>query len=171
MLAKNFLIYLLLGCSLNVAAKTYIVTIELDAIKAIKKSERNGDEVYFSITKYSNQSDPAIFRVPQFPMHWLSKDLPMVSNIKLWEGEVNADETVLLIFSLLEQDVPPWNVDNHIGSAKVRITNTNDKILAVWGQPNFVDQPRVIQSKAKYPEYTMYGDDSEYEVKFKINFE
>lgn len=171
MLARNFLICLLLACSANVAAKTYLVTVELDSIKAIKKSERNGDEIYLSITKYSNQSDPAIFRVPQFPMHWLSKELPMVSNIKLWTGEVKEDETVLLIFSLLEQDVPPWNVDDHIGSAKVRITNRDGNILAVWGQPSFVDQPKVIQSEAKYPEYTMYGDDSEYKIKFKISFE
>ncbi len=171
MLARNILICLLLACSLNVAAKTYTVNVELASIKAINKSERNGDEIYLSITKYSNLSDPAIFRVPQFPMHWLSKELPKVSNIELWNGEVKEDETVLLIFSLLEQDVPPWNVDDHIGSAKVRITNKNGELLAVWGQPNFIDQPKVMQSESKYPEYTMYGDDSEYKIKFKFDYE
>lgn len=143
------------------------LTVKLAQLSATKTSEKS-DELYFSITQYSSQTVPAINRVPMFPLHWRTKDLATLKDITLWEGTLKNDESVLLVLTLLEQDVPPWDADDHIGSAQVRLANKNGKLTSEWGMPHFKDQPKVVQKDAKVPKFEMFGADSQYVTVFKI---
>lgn len=149
-------------------AKDLEVSINLLTIEALKTSERLGDEVYFSVTEYSSKSTPKLFRVPMFPLHWLSRELPQVKNVNLWTGELKEEESVLLILSLIEQDLEPWNVDDHLGSVQVKLANKKGKIVAQWGQPKFSDQPKVEQPDTKVPKFIMFGEASKYVTVFQV---
>jgi uncharacterized protein with FMN-binding domain len=155
--------------SFNVAAKDIQVTIKLAKIEAIKTASTGGDKLYFSVSEYSTKVTPELARFPEFPLHWLSKDLPKVKNLLLWKGTVHAKESVLLIFSLIEQELLPFEPDNHIGSAQVKLAIKDDKLSVIWGQPHFRDQPKVEQANAKLPDFIMFGDNSKYKVEFKID--
>ena len=150
------------GCT---TAKDVHVAIKLTKIAAEKTSERAGDKLYFSISEYPNNSEPKLTRVPMFPLHWLSKDLPKHKNTKLWEGKVTDSESVLLIFSLIEQDILPFDPDHHVGSAQVKLINKGGKLSVKWGQPHFNDQPKVDQTNTKF---VMFGNGSKYDVEFKL---
>lgn len=169
MFKKILLCAILICCASSSAfAKAHSVTVKLTDIEAVKVNEKHGDELYFSITQYSNRTQPKILRVPMSPLHWVVNDLPKVRDVILWQGKVEDDQSVLLILSLLEQDLPPWNSDEHIGSAELKILNKQGQITTTWGQPDFKDQPKVEQTGTQNPKYRMYGNNSEYVVQFKV---
>ncbi len=172
MLNKKLLMSLLgigiLAFSFNCSAKNIKLAVKLTKIQALKTTEAAGDEVYFSIAEYSSKSIPKLSREPMFPLHWLSKELPQISDVVLWQGELAENDSVLLIMSLLEQDLEPWNSDDHIGSAQVKIANKNGKLVSKWGQPHFNDQPRVQQPDVAVPKFIMYGDGGKYVTVFKV---
>lgn len=147
------------------AAKTQRVEVKLVSIELIKASERDGDELFFSTSEYPSKGAPRIIRVPMFPLNWKSRNLKDVHNVTLWKGKIADDRSVLLIFSLLEQDLPLINIDDHIGSAQLKLVNKNGTLTKTWSQPKFKDQPKVEQNNN---EYTMFGNDSEYRVKFNV---
>lgn len=164
---RNLLVIIVLSLvSFIAVAKPQAIEVKLIDIEVIKPNERNGDELFFSISEYSSNGDPKMLRVPMFPLNWKSRNLKSLTNVTLWKGVVNDDSSVLLIFSLLEQDIPFIEVDDHIGSAQLKIVNKKGTISKVWGQPKFKDQPKVEQKAGS--EYLMFGADSEYRVKFNV---
>lgn len=145
------------------------VAIKLSHISATKVSEGSGDEVYFSVTHYSNQKGNDHQRIPMFPTHWLSQHLSQIKDIPLWQQTLSDGEAVQIILSLIEHDSPPWNVDDHIGSVKVTLKNHDNRLEAVWGQPDFKDKTPVEQSGSNSePDFILKGNASEYSVNFVI---
>lgn len=165
---KLFVVLLLTFMCNGVYAKTLQVAVKLMNIEARKMSEADGDELYFSVTEYSSTAVPVISRIPHFPTYWLAKQLPAVKDVSLWEGTIKDSESVLLIFTLLEQDLPPWNSDDHIGSVQVKLTNQDGILKSKWGKPSFKDQPKIIQSEVGVPKFTLFGNNSEYALLFKV---
>lgn len=149
--------------------------VTLDSIAVVKPSEKSGDEIYFDITQYSNQGQSKTSRLPAAPQHWLSKQLSEVKNVTLWEGIVRDKEEVKVIFSVVEQDFPPWDVDEMIGSALLVLENVNGRLQYRWELPVFeekVDQAMVNKNIFKPGEslqnYVMKGDNSNYQVALKV---
>jgi hypothetical protein len=167
--SNTILVVFLLVFSLNAVANSKHVSIKLLKIEAAKTSERSGDEIYFSIISYPNKAEPTIARVPMFPLHWKSKDLKTVTNVMLWEGDLNPGQSTLLVLSLLEQDLPPFNSDDHIGSVQVILKNDNGKLIAKWGQAHYIDQPKVQQPDIKIPKFIMFGNKSKYVTVFQVD--
>lgn len=150
------------------SAKTYQVDVKLIEIHAKKPVRPKGDKIYFSITVYPSNKEPYLLRVPMYPEHWLSKELSELHDVILWEGKIAPEDSVDLILSLMKQDLPLLDPDDHLGSAKVKIINHDDKISASWGQPHFVDQPKVVETGSA-PDYVMFGHNGEYALRFKLD--
>lgn len=155
----------LVSCLL--VAKSHVVEVQLVQIEAVKTADEKGDAVYFSIAAYPTECAASLDRVPVFPTHWLSKELSDIKNATLWKGNIADEVGVLLIFTLLAQEVEMLESDRLIGSVSVQLTNNGGNISSVWSQPDFVDQPRVDQRNT-LPEYMMFGDQSQYLVKFAV---
>lgn len=171
MLHRNLLLIvcMLSSLSFTVSAKNKLVELRLVRIEAQQTSERGGDELYFTITEYPGEGNPKLTRVPMSPLHWLSKELPEIKNVRLWQGEVVDDSSTLLIMSLIEHDLPTSLTDDHLGSAQVKLENKGNVLKTTWGQPNFTDQPKVEQSGTKNPKFLMFGDGGKYLVEFKLD--
>lgn len=154
--------------SFMVRAENINVTVKLNSIVAINQSESGGDEVYFTATQYSNKKNPDTVRIPMFPQYWLTQDLQQISEMILWKDTLVDTEVEQVIFSLIEHDAPPWNVDDHIGSVKVTFRNEEGKIHYKWSLPDYKDQPEVVVSKQTPGTFTLKGEQSEYKIVFAV---
>ena len=148
------------------ATQTVPVNIELVSLKAKKLSEESGDEVYFTVTEYSNLRQPEHYRIPMYPTHWLSKNLDQVKNLSLWQYDLEEGESVQLILTLIEHDVPPWNVDDHLGSVKLNIKNHQGQLETKWGVPDYDDDTESTEIRPMT--YTFKSPAALYEVEFKL---
>ena len=144
------------------------VLVNLKEIIAVKPSEKYGDEVYFSVTQYSDQKKPKQFRIPAYPNHWQSKNLEKIKNINLWQGSLGNNEFVQLMISLIEQDSPPFIHDDHLGSTKVTLKNVKGKLQINWEIPQLKDQPDVRQIKKNTPFFILRGSNFQYRVSFEV---
>lgn len=152
-------------------ADPIVARVALDSIQVIKPTEKGGDEIYFDVTQYSNQGQSNTIRLPEAPEYWLSNQLSQVKNITLWEGVVKDNEEVKVIFSVVEQDFPPWDVDELIGSALLVLNNINDTLQYHWEIPIFEEkvQQEMVNGNIFKPGqslqyYVMNGDNSNYKV-------
>jgi len=141
------------------------VGIKVDAIRLIKMQERRGDELYFNVTEYSESGPPRFYQVPSFPGHWLSKFVEGVNNVSLWNKDFNQCENVRLVISFIERDIPPWNVDDLLGTVNLNIQCENNKLVGTWSIP---DKSITKVSKNKENKFVFFGDGAEYRVQFKI---
>lgn len=145
------------------AAQNYAV--QLEWIKRIERQEERGDELYFNVTEYSNKSNPTFYQVPSFPTHWLSQYLENVKDVVLWQKPLQEGESVQLIFSLVERDAPPWNVDDLLGSVKLNVKLDSGHLQKEWKIPNKEITERV---EGKTNTFDFEGDEGHYRVKFRL---
>lgn len=146
------------------------IVIKLGEIKSIKSSEKSGDELYFSVTSYVKKSKPTFTRVPMFPVHWMTKHLEKVKDVILWSGTLAVGESRQVVLSLVEQDVQPWDVDDHLGSVKVTFANKGGEIKKQWSVPNYKDQTDVSKDSdtEEKVSFTFKGEGGEYKASFKM---
>ncbi len=142
---------------------TVSVQLSLSSIEKIKSTEEQGDELYFSITEYSSIERPRQLLVPNFPTHWLSSQLGNLSDVELWHKELQANESVMVLVSLIERDAPPWNVDDLIGTVKFKVKAEDGKVHKEWSVPNSADT-RAIDMASK--EFSFTGEQGQYHVTF-----
>jgi len=141
----------------------HLATLQAEAI-----TEERGDEVYLSISKYSNKNPPEEFRVPSKPLNWFFKKMDSIKNINLWEGKISEDETLKLVISVVEQDIPPWDVDDLIGTVQVNIQYAkSDRPQVTWMIPKMDGQPEIddlgpVQDHGRH--YVLRGENSKYDL-------
>ena len=145
------------------------VIVKLDAITVNKPVK---DKIYIEITEYSSINKAKEYRIPSYPKHWLIKDLPKLKNTTLWKGTIQDSENKKLIISLVDNDFPPLDSDQPLGSVKLTLTNKNDKINIDWDKAGF-KEPINIQKIASndgsdHVIFKMQGKRSEYTVGFFV---
>jgi hypothetical protein len=150
-------------------AKEMKAVMKLVSIEALKTSEKSGDEIYLDITQYSNLSEPRHFRIPEKPMHWLSKQLPDLKNLVLWQGTLKEAEEVKIIITLIEQDVGLWDREELIGTAQVQVANKGGNFVKKWDIPVFKDPVPEEMAKAGEPRaFELKGENSDYRLVFSL---
>ena len=161
-----FLFRLLLG---GASAKEFKVILKLVDIRAEKTVDSGGDQVYFNMTEYSSLGHSKENRVPLYPGHWLSKQLPMVKNLALWRGVLKDNESIKLIVSLGEQGESAWEVNSSIGAAELILENKEGKLKKTWTIPVFEEKKEVeMLNKNGEERFVFKGAGSRYDVAFKI---
>lgn len=141
------------------------LTLQLTTIEKIHATENQGDELYFSVTEYSSLDRPTHYEVPSFPTHWLSDHLENVKDVTLWSKRLKEGEGITLLVSLIERDAPPWNVDDLIGSIKVKLFQKDGKIEQKMSIPN---RSNTQPMDDLHDGFVLSGDEGEYHLLFKI---
>jgi len=160
---------LLAAIAVAAGPKSQPVAVNLLHLKALNTSERGGDELYMSVTVYPSQGKSSTKQIPQRPLHWLNKHLEKINNLNLWSGDLAPGQSVSILLSLMEQDAPPWNTDDLIGTVRVHIKNDNGKLISSWSMPNRIDSPTEVYTKhgpAKLFELT--GEGARYQAYFLL---
>ncbi|MDB6096187.1 MAG: hypothetical protein JWM09_465 [Francisellaceae bacterium] len=126
-----------------------LLSLKLLNIKADEIPDKSTDNIYFSLTHYSNKGKAETLREPIYPTHWSSSNLTLLKNKLLWESSIQEGEEIKLIISLLKQNSAPWETDTLLGSAKVVLSkHKQDEIIKKqWGKTSFFEQPDVIMKK------------------------
>lgn len=162
-------IFLSILLSAEVVAKELTVSLKLVNIRAEKTTELGEDEVYFNITQYSSLGYSNETRIPTYPGHWLSKQLPAVKDLVIWKGVIKENEAVKLIVSLGEEDSLPWDPNDLIGAAQLELENKAGKLQQAWKVPIFEEKEEVeMLKKGKQERFIFKGADSRYDVAFEV---
>lgn len=141
------------------------VILTLEDIQVIKTAAHlSGDEIYVNITEYSSIDKPAMHRIPDYPSHWLSKYIDKVKDITLWQKPIQDGESVELIISVVESDAPPWDVDDLIGSVKLKVYIEKGKLEQEWSIPN----KAIVKSEGEKGHFVLTGDGAEYKISLKL---
>ncbi|MBT4964490.1 MAG: hypothetical protein HON32_09975 [Francisellaceae bacterium] len=150
----------------NAPISTHKFQLEVSALSVTKESESGGDEVYLSIVEYSNYGKSSYFRVPSYPTYWLAKHLKSVKKVRLWEHEFSNGEATQLIVSIVERDLPPWNVDDLIGAIKINLHQKDGALIVEWDPHHFQNEAKVDEKEPGKPVFVLNGNDSVYEISF-----
>lgn len=154
-----------------VQAKEHRLVLILDKIKAESLSEDRGDEVYLSVSKYSNKGAPEEVRVPDKPRYWQFRKLDSIKNIVLWQGKIASEESLRFDISVVEQDFPPWDIDDLIGTLRVIIQEEKDHLKIQWSIPKMDGQPQIddlgpVREHGHH--FVLHGENSKYQAVFLI---
>ncbi len=152
----------------SVVAKEQTVSLQLRSIQVIQASEKAGDELYFKIMAYSNEGGSQISQVPVESV-WQSSQLEAVKDIVLWQGTLKDLESIKLVLSLVEQDLPPFDPDDILGSAQVVLQNQGDQLYTTWEVPVFDEKLEVEKLADGDPQqYRFKGQGAHYDVAFSV---
>ncbi len=146
-------------------AKDVQLSVLLSKLEAIRTTEKGGDELYFSVTEYSTKERPRNYLIPEYPMHWLSANLKDIKNVSLWDKIIKEGEGISVIFSLIEQESPPWFLDELIGTVKLKIRNEKGALKSEWIIPNQKDTQAV---KKHANEFIFDGYAAQYHLFLKL---
>jgi hypothetical protein len=152
------------------SAKTHTtpVILTLEKIEVVRTAENlSGDQVYVNITEYSSIDKPTMHRIPEYPSHWLSKYIDKVKNVPLWNKPIKDAESVELIISVVESDAPPWDVDDLIGSVKLKVYIEKGKLEQEWSIPNNA----IVKKEGEMGHFVLTGDGAEYKISLKLALE
>lgn len=142
------------------------ITIKLDVLEKIHAQEQSGDELYFNITEFPENKPARHYRIPSYPSHWMSDYLKNVKNLTLWQKSYSQCEKTDVIISLVEADLPPWNVDDLLGSVEFKVTCEQGKMHTNWVIPNKENTAKILNSESAF---AFTGDHSEYHAIFKLD--
>jgi len=170
--APLFLVFGLSLLGLSVEAKELPVVLKLVSIQAERTSEKSGDDLYFSITSYSNKKRAGLNRVPMEPLHWLSNNLEAAKDKLLWQDSLQEGEEIEVLISFMRQENPPWDPDNLLGCVEVQLKNHKGRLVKRWGPTKLKDAPP-IEMKPKHhlheQAFKMEGAGAIYEVNFSVH--
>lgn len=163
----NFLICLMIsGFIPNALAETADqVTVQLNSLKKIKQQEKSGDELYISVTEFAKNQKPRFHQIPRFPAHWTSDNLDGIKDVVLWKKAMKTCTPTTVIFSLVEEDLPPWNTDDLVGSVQLQISCTQGKMKTEWKIPN---ANRAIPVSGNKNAFEMTGERAKYLMNMNI---
>lgn len=161
---QNGIVILLLSLFSTVILAQTEAKLILKSFKTEQSQEKGGDELYISVTEYTKNHSPSYYQVPAFPAHWLSEHIGKVNNALLWKKDLTKCEDTDLMITLVEEDLIPWNVDDSLGSLKLKLTCKNDKLQGEWNIPN---TNAVSKSKGK-DAFQFTGDNGRYDVQFGL---
>ena len=144
------------------------VILVLENIEVVKTSSYLGnDEVYINVTEYSSVDKPRMIRVPEYPSHWQSKFVDKVQGASIWKKPVREGESLELIISLIEADAPPWDVDDLIGSVKLKVYLEKGKLEQEWTLPN----KSITKQEGEKGHFVLTGDGAEYKISLKLKLD
>lgn len=142
------------------------LSIKLDVLEKIHAQEQSGDELYFTVTEFPENKAPRHYRIPSYPTHWMSDYLKNVKNITLWQKSFATCEKTDVLISLVEADLPPWNVDDLLGSVEFKITCDQGTMKTQWSIPNKENTAQIMNQEGAF---SFTGDHSEYHTLFKVD--
>jgi hypothetical protein len=137
--------------------------VKLQSIQKIHTQEANGDELYFSVTEFPAKERGTHYQVPTYPTHWLSQYVDKIKNVVLWQKTITGCQDVTVLISLVEEDIPPWNVDDLLGSVELKIKCKEGKFTTQWVIPN-----TGITSKIRNDAFSFTGSNAEYHAVFRL---
>lgn len=140
-------------------------TLSIDHITLMNGQERDGDELYITLSARSKNRPTKYVRIPEAPDHWLSALINQTKEVPLWSESLNDGESIILVLELNEQDSLVLNPDDLLGVMQVKLTNQEGALNIEWEMPNRVDHHVVVSGKQKsIHQFDLQKNDAHYDV-------
>ena len=167
---KRLLLALMLSFTCSVVfAKTIGKKIYLVDIHAETTTEKHGDELYFMITELNSNGDNRQYTLPHLPITWPSEAIEQIHNLLLWDGDLEDGESSEVIIELVERDAPPFNTDESLGSARVKLENKKGHLRWQWGTTHAETSfTQAATNQGDKQLYNFGGHGGEYTVHFLL---
>jgi len=121
---KTMLLPALLLLSPLTWAHTVNVTVTLKWIEPLQTENKQGDELYISVLSEDvKQHKDSLQRIPEAPLHWLSRYAQKLQNVKLWQGSILEGDEKKISLQLTEANNPPFEPDEDLGSIDLSLQN------------------------------------------------
>ena len=137
----------------------------LDYIR-LEKPATQDDKLYINIATYSSTSGDSDYQIPEAPLHWDANYLEQVKDIVLWEKGMDDPEQMDIVLSLIENDIPPWDPDDLLGTVKLTIHAQNQHITAQWHADE--DAVALTPRNHQLHEYILVGDHGRYVIGLRL---
>lgn len=151
--------------SSSIFAENMHFSVKLKSIEKIQEEEKGGDELHISITEFPKEGRPSHYQIPNFPSHWLSPYLYNIKDLTLWNKNLQSCTDVKVVFSLVEEDFEPLNIDDLLGSVALDLKCEKGKMISSWSIP---DSANTEQVGKKSGEFKFKGDKTEYRLNFQL---
>ncbi len=185
------LLCLSLVWALPAHAKLLHPEVYLDKIIGHESGEKEGDELYLSVAEFHSDGTSQAYTVPghfversthygsTFPpspprhptLYWNSGQLSQISKLKLWDKPLMDGDAVEIVISLIEHDLPPWDLDDLIGTIKLRLRNEKGRLYVQW-QKVGDDSAKPIEAKlSRTPlkkTYTFADKHGKYDLELRL---
>lgn len=146
-------------------SKNIDFSVKLKSIEKIKTKERGGDELYISVTEFPKEGTPSHYQIPAFPSHWSSSYLHNIKDLTLWNKDLESCTDVKVVFSLIEEDIAPWNIDDLLGSAVLDLKCDKGEMISSWSIPNNANTKQV---EKKSGAFKFEGKGASYQLNFQL---
>lgn len=139
--------------------------LNLNAFELIQPQEESGDELYITVTEFAKNEKPRNYQVPSFPSHWLSKYLNNFKQIVIWKKEIKECKPIDLLITLVEQDAQPIDLDDSLGTVKLKINCNDGKIEQQWVVGKSNEVTKIPNQKNAF---TFHKDKAKYNMRFSL---
>lgn len=129
------------------------ISVSLKRLQQVLQQEKAGDELYISVTEFTENERPKFYQIPRFPAHWTSENIGSIKDVVLWKKAMKTCTPTRVIFSLVEEDLPPWNTNDLVGSMQLEVSCEKGKMKTSWHIPNAANTA-VIADKNHAFEFT-----------------
>ena len=137
--------------------------IQLDDIVSIKTMGKSVDNIYVSISEFNSKGRDRYYTIPQSPVYWPEKSIREINNFQLWQGKLRAMGATEVVISLIEQDTPPWHLDDLISVIKIKMVNQAGQIQYEWYQDG-----KLIAKQKNTVEIQFKGSNEVYKAHFSL---
>ena len=138
-----------------------LLRLELCAVKVARTVLRRG----------SSSNAVPLSDAGHLTLHWDSNHLQKLQHEKLWSLDLRDNQAIEIFVAVVEHDTPPWDLDDVIGSIKIKIKNQQGKITSKWSFLGDKKSVQLTSSKDKSGQrmgYLFQGGNSKYEINFHL---
>ena len=165
-----YIISLLISSELVFAKNFAYPSLYIKSIQTKKIQEKQHDELFLQLIEKPNKKVTNLYRIPPFPLYWHNLELPSISNYPIWTGLIQNNQIVLLKIDLMEQDFPPWDNNDILGSLVLTLHNINGVIQNTWDiqSNNKITHKAIINQTEHIQKIKFLKNDSYYIVEFGL---
>jgi len=172
------------------ANNTIIPRLVLTNIKQLSRQEHH-DEIYFLVADLEAKSH-ALYIVPGYQdyitsqnaphssgnaflhvhQHWKEKNLSSARGTLLWKRTLVNQQGTQLMLSMVESDVPPWDLDDTLGTVKIDLLNNHGHLEIKFLPYSHVilEQKKLSASGIEY-HLRIHNDDANYLVVLSLIYQ
>ncbi len=150
-------------------AKTIYRQLVMDNFEMGQAVEGLGDELYLMVTILNSRGDDRQYSIPNYPVTWPSDSIQKIKDLTVWEAGIEDGESMEIIVELVEQDAPPFNVDDSLGSARIKLKNHEGNAITEWGSFHHTSEyTKEKASKGEKYKYHFNGHGGKYSAYFHL---
>ncbi|PHQ80969.1 MAG: hypothetical protein COB66_03485 [Coxiella sp. (in: Bacteria)] len=143
-------------------------SVILSSLKPIALPPPGYISLYFIVQKIDENGSGLQIYVPRHPNKWTLKIGEEMKNQLIWRGSLGNNQSQELLIELFDHDSIGKQADNLVGSFKITLDDSANKLVAKWSRPNICTPSISIGGKEQTIRTETCSGPSRYQLAFKL---